>query len=106
MLLGDLLRRFEDEASAEEALLAVGDLALLASLQEQARASGIGIGALAAGAVRRYSAQAPDEEWITLMGALSASANPAATCLRRAVAFVSRPAVVPAQAGTHEHRVA
>lgn len=102
MLLGDLLGQFEDEARAEEALLAVGDLALLASVREQARVTGLGIGAIAAGAVRLYSAQAPDEEWITLMGALSASTNPAATCLRRAIAFVSGP--IPAQAGTHEHR--
>ena len=42
------------------------------------------LGTLAANAVERYTAEASDEEWITLMGSLNRSQDPGATCLKRA----------------------
>jgi hypothetical protein len=88
MLLGDLLSRFDDENIAQEAVLALGDLALIARLREAADADGTAFGSFAAGAVRRYAAEATDEEWTTLMGVLSRAADPGSACLRRALAHV------------------
>jgi hypothetical protein len=91
MLLGDLLSRFDDENVAQEAVLALGDLAMVARLREAADANGLAFGALAAGAVRRYAAEASDEEWTTLMGVLSRAPDPGSACLRRALAHVLGP---------------
>jgi hypothetical protein len=88
MLLGDLLSRFEDEDIAEEAVLQLGDLAMIARLREAADAGGLAFGTFAAGAVRRYAAEASDEEWTTLMGVMSRAPDPGAACLRRALAYV------------------
>jgi hypothetical protein len=92
MLLGDLLSRFDDENIAQEAVLALGDLPMIARLREAADASGMTLGTFAAGAVRRYAVEASDEEWTTLMGALSRAPDPGAACLRRALAYVLAPA--------------
>lgn len=86
MLLGDLLARFSDETIATEAILALGDLTLVTRVREAAAADGSTLGAYAAAAVQRYAADASDEEWITLMGALGRAADPGAVCLQRALA--------------------
>jgi hypothetical protein len=87
MLLGDLLARFDDEALAAETILGLGDLTLIAQMRERAHASGSSLGAYAAGAVRHYAAAASDEEWLTLMSALSRAHDPGAVCLTRAFAY-------------------
>jgi hypothetical protein len=87
MLLGDLIARFDDEAVAEEAVLAIGDLAMLATLREQAAATGLGVGACMATAARRYAAEASDEEWITLLGVMGKAEDPGAAYLKRALAY-------------------
>jgi hypothetical protein len=92
MLLGDLLGRFDDENVAQEAVLALGDLTLIARLRKAADADGAAFGSFAAGAVRRYAAEASDEEWTTLMGVLSRAPDPGSACLRRALAHVLGPA--------------
>ena len=84
MLLGDLLARFRDEDIATETVLGCGDLVLIAGLMEQAELNGQTLGAYAAGAVRRYAADASDEEWVSLMGALGRAEDPGAVCMRRA----------------------
>ena len=87
MVLGDLLTRFENETVAEEALVALGDLALLAEIRRRAADQGQLLGPYAASAVRLYATHAPDEEWITLMGAMARAADPGAVCLKRALAY-------------------
>ena len=87
MLLGDLIARFSDETIAEEAVVALGDLAMLATLREEAEETGLGIGACMASAARRYADQASDEEWITLMGVMGKAEDPGAIFLQRALAF-------------------
>lgn len=84
MLLGDLLARFRDETIATEIVLGCGDLVLIAGLMEQAQINGQTLGSYAAGAVRRYAADASDEEWVTLMGALGRAEDPGTVCMRRA----------------------
>jgi hypothetical protein len=89
MLLGDLLAQFSDDDSiAAETVLALGDLALVARLREEAAADGVTLGAYAVAAVRRYAAEASDEEWVTLIGALGRAANPGSVCMQRAFAYV------------------
>lgn len=90
MLLADLLARFDDETLATEAILSLGDLHLLNALRERADADGLQLGTLAANAVERYTAEASDEEWITLMAALARSEDPGLTCLKRALLHVTR----------------
>ena len=89
MLLGDLLARFETPSFAEETVLALGDLGLLARMRAQAEAEGSSLGEFARSAVQRFAATAGDEEWLTLIGALARASDPGAVCLtmafRRAV---------------------
>jgi hypothetical protein len=88
MLLGDVLARFDDETVAAETILGLGDLALIARLRERAEMVGQSLGEYAAATVRCYAASAPDEEWITLMGALGRAENPGAVCMTRAFAYM------------------
>jgi hypothetical protein len=89
MMLGDLLARFGDEAVAAEAILSLGDLGLVTGLRTRAEAEGLGLGAFAARAVRRY-ADASDEEWTTLLGELARSDDPGLAFLKRALAHAMR----------------
>jgi hypothetical protein len=91
VVLGDLLARFDDECTATEAVLKLGDLSLLAALRKRADEEGVKLGAYAALAVRRYAEDAPDEEWITLMGVLGRSADPGLAFISRALAHATQP---------------
>lgn len=85
MLLGDVLKTFSDETAATEYLLTLGDLALVTRLRELAAAEGETLGEYASAAVQRYTSQASDEEWLTLLGLISRTDDPATVCLRRAL---------------------
>ena len=93
MVLGDLLARFGDESAAAGAVLSLGDLRLVAGLRQRASAHGLGLGAFAALAVRRYAEEASNEEWVTLMGELGRSADPGIAFIRRALAHATHAAV-------------
>jgi hypothetical protein len=88
MLLGDILSRFQEPGVAAEAVAGLGDLALVARLNQAAEIEGVSLGEYASAAVQLYASHAPDEEWITLMGALQQAENPGAVCMKRAFAFV------------------
>ncbi len=88
MLLGDIIARLADETIAAEAVLALGDLSLLAALKARAAASGVGLGAYAARAVRIYADGAPAAEWTTLIGVLGRAEDPGTACLGRVFAYV------------------
>jgi hypothetical protein len=68
--------------------VALGDLALVARLEQAAAAQGCSLGEYASSAMRLYASRASDEEWITLMGALGRADDPGAVCMKRAFAFV------------------
>lgn len=91
MMLGDLIATFEDETSATTALLALGDLRLLAALRAFAAAHRVEPGAVVARAVRRYAAAASDEEWVTLLGDINRSTDPALAFVRRALVAAEIP---------------
>jgi hypothetical protein len=86
-MLGDILTKLTDETTAVEAILGTGDLALLAAARERAAAEGRDLADCVVLTVQRYTAQASDEEWLTLMGMLNRSRDPGTTCLKRAFAY-------------------
>ena len=86
-MLGDMLAELDDAAAAAELIVGLDDLQLLAGARAQAEAEGVDLADYARGAVQRYAALASDEEWITLMGLIGRSADPARTCLKRALQF-------------------
>lgn len=88
MLLGDLLARLTDEATAAEAVLSGGDLRLLLAMRSRAEENGVSLGAYAAWAVRVYADNASPNEWTALMGAVARADDPGTTCLLRAFAYV------------------
>jgi len=85
MLLGDILKTFADESAATEYLVSFGDMLLVARLQALAAAEGESLGEFASASVQRYASEASDEEWLTLLGLISRSDDPAGVCLRRAL---------------------
>jgi hypothetical protein len=86
-MLGDILHRLNDETVALEALLGAGDVMLVAAAQERAAAEGVDLATCVAQTAQRYAAQASDEEWITLIGALNRAPDPGAAYLRRAFEY-------------------
>ena len=85
MLLSDILAKFSDESGVTEFLLRHGDFSLMTRLRELAEAEGETLGEFASSAVQRYANQASDEEWVTLLGLISRTDDPAIVCLRRAL---------------------
>jgi hypothetical protein len=90
MLLGDMIARFDDPAYAGEALMALGDLVLVADIIAAAEAEGVAPGELARQAVDRFVAAATDEDWVSVVGAMERAEDPAREFLRRALALVPR----------------
>lgn len=90
MVLGDLIARLSDEGAAEAVLLNLTNLVLLARLRARAEAEGLDLGAYTAAAVNRYASEAPDEEWVSLIGAMGRAQDPAATYLERALTYAAR----------------
>lgn len=88
MQLGDLFGQFCDESIAAETILRLGDIVLIARLREQASATGQSLGAYATNAAQRYAADASDEEWLSLMGALSGAKDPGAVYMQRAFTYL------------------
>lgn len=88
MLLGDLLGQFRDESIAAETILRIGDIVLITKLREQASVNGQSLGVYATAAAQRYATDAPHEEWVTLMGALSGAKDPGAVYMQRAFAYL------------------
>lgn len=104
MLLGDLVKKFDDESIVTETLLVLDDLSLIARLTQETESQGCTVGEFAALAVRQYAENAPNEEWITLMGSMSRSADPGSVFLKRALAFALARANRPMeQACGHDH---
>jgi hypothetical protein len=83
-MLGDILARLTDETAAVETILGAGDLALLTVVKERAAAEGLDLAACVTQTVQRYTHNASDEEWVTLIGLMNRANDPGAVCLRRA----------------------
>lgn len=81
MQLGEVIRGFDDEANAAEALVACGDVALLARVDAMTSRFGETVGEYASGAVRRFSSLAESEDWLGLMNILERASDPGTGCL-------------------------
>ncbi len=92
MLLGDMMRRLTDDTAATELIVGLGDLALLQAMTERADGEGLDLATFCQDAVRSYAARAAEEEWVTLLGQIGKSADPAAIFIKRAFASVVQPA--------------
>lgn len=89
-MLGDILARLTDETAAVETILGAGDLSLLAVVKERAAAEGIDLAACVTQTVQRYTHEASDEEWVTLIGLMNRANDPGAICLKRAFEHAQR----------------
>jgi hypothetical protein len=103
MLLGDIIARLDDEAVAMEALVGLGDLALLACVEGAAEVEGITAGEFAAQAVQAFSTGASDEDWVSLIGVMGQTSDPGQACLKKMVEFALRPAAPTPHACGHHH---
>lgn len=86
-MLGDILARLSDETAAIETILGAGDLTLLAAAKEKAAADGLDLAACVTQTVQRYTHEATDEEWVTLIGMMNRAQNPGAACIKRAFEY-------------------
>jgi hypothetical protein len=89
-VLGEILARLTDETTAVETILGAGDLALLWAVKEQAAAEGLDLAACVTQTVQRYTHEASDEEWVTLIGLMNRANDPGAICLKRAFEHAQR----------------
>lgn len=93
-MLGMILSGLRDESEAMTALLDVGDIALVASVEAACARGGDSVGEYTSAAVRRFANAASDDDWLSLMTALNSAENPARagleSMLRWALAHESR----------------
>jgi hypothetical protein len=89
-MLGDILARLTDETTAVETILGAGDLTLLTVVKERAAAEGLDLAACVTQTVQRYTHEASDEEWVTLIGLMNRANDPGAICLKRAFEHAQR----------------
>ena len=87
MLLGDMIARFDDESTAQQMLLSLDDLALIARVREACERDDYELGELARTAVQRYASAASDEEWVTTLGQMGRTQAPGIELLRRALVW-------------------
>lgn len=85
MLLGDLIARFTDDEVASKALFGLDDFFLAARIHDAALQQDLTPGAFARSAVQRFSAEASDEEWVTLIGKMNHMDDPGGVLLRQAL---------------------
>ncbi len=95
MLLGDVIRDLTDEHSAAGALVALGDLSLLARIETARAAYCETAGAYAANAVARFADGAGDEDWLDLMNVMERTRDPAGVCLQRMIEWSLKRDVAP-----------
>lgn len=85
MQLGDFIRRLQAESVADDALLSLGDVTLLARVAQMAAYFEESPGAYVAGGVGRFAAAANDEAWLRLISDVERADDPGPTALRRMV---------------------
>ncbi|MGL4240393.1 MAG: hypothetical protein ACRCTI_04700 [Beijerinckiaceae bacterium] len=85
MLLSAILTELSDETAADEALVSLGDLALMAQVDDVRAAHEETRGEYVSGAAQRFARRAGDEDWLKLMTAIERAESPAAVCLETMV---------------------
>ncbi len=87
MMLSHILRAFTEDSAADEALLAMGDLVFIASVEQESAFHGEARGEYVSGAVRRFARMAGDEDWLAVMNTLERSDKPAEDFLRQTLGW-------------------
>jgi hypothetical protein len=77
MMLSLVLRNLTNDRLAEEALVGLGDIVLLASIEAEAVLFEEARGEYVVGAVSRFARLANDEDWLAVMGKLERGERPA-----------------------------
>ena len=77
MQLGTLIRRLEDENDAAHAMEALRDVVLFSRVHAAGQQHNETPGAYLAGAARRFTNSASDEDWLALMTAIERAEDPA-----------------------------
>jgi hypothetical protein len=90
MMLGQMIERLGDEAFAAEAMIGLGELALLAEIDAAAEAFDETPSLYAAGAARRFAAHASDDDWLALMTAMERADDPGTACLKHMLTWSLR----------------
>jgi hypothetical protein len=85
MMLGDLLVKVEQAASAGQVAGLLDDLKLITRVAAVTAAQGTDPDAYVVAAVRRFERDATSEDWVSLMGATSRDVDPGKACLQRMV---------------------
>ena len=82
MNLGEILDRLDDERAAEDALMGLGDLVLIARIRGQAETAGLGVGPLLASIVGNFVGSADSQAWTQLVMAANNAQDPGAAALK------------------------
>jgi hypothetical protein len=82
-MLGQILRRLTDAATAEATLAVVGKPELRRRIERAAASDGVPVGDFLAGKVRHLVDHGDDDVWLDLIAAMSGSAQPAAAAVER-----------------------
>lgn len=85
MMLSSVLTGLSDDTGAANALVALGNLVLLAQVHAAAVQHDETPGEYVSGAGRRFAAFASSEDWLTLMTALEKTDDPSSACLDKMV---------------------
>ncbi len=83
MLLGTILAQLSDETIALETVTGLGDLTLLAHLQNAADDQNQTLGAVITAAVNHFTANADSDQWVQLMSKVNQSDNPGGAALKQ-----------------------
>ena len=85
MLLGDVIARLEDDAVADETLVALGDLTLTARVAAAATREAMSRGEFVAACVGQFAAHSSDDHWVQVLGKMARTDDPGQVCLRHAI---------------------
>jgi hypothetical protein len=85
MLLGDVIARLEDDAVADETLVALGDLILTARVAAAAAREAMTRGEFVAACVGQFAAGSSDEQWVQVLGKMARAGDPGQVFLRHAI---------------------
>lgn len=99
MHLGAILSRLGNEANATAALEALGDTALSEKVAAAATTYEETPGEYAAGALRRFAAQASNEDWLSLISVVERSDDPVAATFERMLQWSVAREAAPPRAG-------
>jgi hypothetical protein len=97
MQLGEIIRTFSEDVTANEALLALDDISLFAEVKHTAERFDETTGEYAAGSVRRFANLASSEDWLGLMNIIERATDPGTDCLSYMVKWSLKQDAQPAR---------